>query len=64
MKKTYNTPSINIVDVKIDAVMVCASCNIHQNGNGFTFNTQDATGSAWGGDEMDAASYRSNLWKD
>ena len=61
MKKIYITPSMQIIDAETEAIMVCASCQIKENSNGFTIDTQDITGTAESGD-MDAASFRSNLW--
>ena len=61
MKKIYITPSIQIVDVETESLMVCVSCPVKGNGNGFTIDTHDATGYATDGD-MDAASYRTCLW--
>ena len=52
---------MQIIDVETEAIMVCASCQIKENSNGFTIDTQDITGTAESGD-MDAASFRSNLW--
>ena len=52
---------MQIIDIETESIMVCASCKIKETGNGITFGTQDAAGSAEFG-EMDAASYRSNLW--
>ena len=61
MKKIYNAPSMQIIDVETEAIMVCASCQLKETGNGISFDTRDVTGSAEYGD-MDAASYRTNLW--
>ena len=61
MKKIYNTPSIQIVNIDIEEIMVCTSC-VKDINNGFYFDTHDINGTAGSGDEMDAAGYRSNLW--
>lgn len=63
MKKTYNTPSMLVVDVNVEAIMTCTSCVTNIN-NGFTVDQNKITGSAGVGEEMDAAGYRSNLWNE
>ena len=63
MKKTYNTPSMLIVNVDTEAIMTCTSC-VKEINNGFTIDTHDITGSAGSDVDMDAAGYRSNLWGD
>ena len=52
---------MQIVDVAVEEIMVCASCKIHENGNGFSFETKDVTGYATD-EDVDAASYRTTLW--
>ena len=66
MKKLYTKPTTTVVDVKIEALMTCASCNLKslEDNTGSYVKGKDITGSLGSGEEADAAGYRNNLWGD
>ena len=57
---------MDVVDVKIEALMTCASCNLKslEDNTGSYVKGKDITGSLGSGEEADAAGYRNNLWGD
>jgi hypothetical protein len=66
MKKNYINPTITIVDLNIEALMVCTSCNIKtlNDNTGAYVQGKDITDGLSSGNEVDAGGYRNNLWGD